>query len=149
MTQGHDKAADYWSFGVLLYELVTGINPFYRPNGKQVELFKRIVRCDYDIPETVDAVSADLIRRLLVRNPTMRLGNLQDGPLGVRDHAWFAEIDWKKLVRKEVEAPWIPEIKKGAAVTDSHYDNDPPAAYRDLSVGKPLSPLEQEIFKDF
>lgn len=149
MTQGHDKACDYWSFGVLLFEMLTSKNPFSVPSGKQVDLFKRIVRVSFDIPPTVDVVAADLIKKLLVRNPAMRLGNLQNGPLGVRDHGWFKEIDWKKLVKKEIEAPWIPVIKDGAAVADSHFDTDSYAAYRDASMGKPLTRSEQSIFKDF
>jgi protein kinase A len=112
-------------------------------------MFKRIVRVSYELPPHVDEVSSDLIRKLLVRNPASRLGNLQNGPLDVRDHPWFAGTDWKRLVKKDVATPWIPPIKEGAAVTESHFDTDTCAAYRDLKMGKPLLPEEQVIFKGF
>ncbi|CAB9520636.1 Protein kinase 4 (Fragment) [Seminavis robusta] len=148
MSKGHDKAVDQWAFGVLIYELLTCRSPFYRQGDKQVEMFKRIVKSEYKVPPTVKVTSEDIIQRLLVRNPAKRLGNLSNGSEDVRAHPWFKSIDWKLLRKKEIKAPWIPEIKEGAAVADSHIDFSE-GAYQNLSFGRALTAGEQSIFKTF
>ena len=148
MSQGHDQAADLWSYGVLLYELISGRSAFYKHGQKQVDMFKSIVRVKYEVPPSVDDVSKDLVQKLLVRNPAKRLGNLSNGAQDIEDHPWFSSMDWKALPKKELPAPWIPEIKEGAAVTETNFA-DAGGAYRDLSLGKPLSMEEQSFFKSF
>lgn len=137
-----------WSFGVLIYELLTGRSAFYRPGRTQVEMFKCIVRTKYDMPPEADSVSADLIQKLLVRNPSLRLGNLSNGSQDLQDHPWFEAMDWTKLRHMELAAPWVPVIKEGAAVTESHYDASD-GAYKEISFGRPLTSEEQSIFKTF
>lgn len=148
MSQGHDRAADLWSYGVVLYELITGKSAFYKHGLKQVDMFKNIVRVQYRIPSTMDDVSKDILQRLLVRNPAKRLGNLSHGSQDIEKHPWFATMDWKALIKKELSAPWIPEIKEGAAVMDSKYGSTC-RAYDDVLFGKPLSMEEQSHFKSF
>jgi protein kinase A len=148
MSQGHDKTSDLWAFGVLIYELLVGRSVFYKSGQKQVDMFKRIVRVEYEVPDSMDATSADLIQKLLVRNPAKRLGNLSNGSKDIRNHPWFETIDWNLLLKKDLATPWIPEIREGAAVIDSHYDASE-GAYRDLSVGMPLTREEQSFFKSF
>ena len=148
MSVGHDRSADLWSYGVLIYELISGRSAFYKPGQKQVDMFKTIVRVQYEIPPHVDDVSKDLIKKLLVRNPAKRLGNLSNGSKDIQDHPWFSSMDWKALTEKDIDAPWIPEIKEGEAVTETQYDSTG-GNYRDLSFGKPLSMEEQSFFKSF
>eukprot|EP00957_Ditylum_brightwellii_P055909 4236758-Ditylum_brightwellii.AAC.1 len=47
---GHNKSADYWSFGVLIYELIVGRNPFYKKGQNQMDLVKNIVKRQYSFP---------------------------------------------------------------------------------------------------
>ena len=133
---------------MLVYELLTGRSPFYKPGLMQVDMFKTIVRVEYEIPESVDAVSADFIRKLLVRNPAKRLGNLSNGSQDVCDHPFYESVEWKKLQKKDLKAPWTPIIKEGAAVAESHSDVSY-EAYRETSFGKPLNNEEQSIFRRF
>jgi len=147
MSQGHDKSADLWAFGVLIYELLTGKSAFYKTETKQVDMMKRIVRVELEIPPSLDDISVDLIRKLIVRNPAKRLGNLSNGSRDISDHPWFKSIDWKNLTRKKMKAPWIPTIKDGT-VTDSHYDASGDA-YRDIVFGRTLTKEEQIIFRGF
>ena len=148
MSVGHDRAADLWSYGVLLFVLVTGRSAFYKPGQKQVDMFKTIVRVQFEVPQYVNDLAKDLIQKLLVRNPAKRLGNLSNGPKDIQNHPWFGTMDWKALPNKEIDAPWIPEIKEGAVVTESQYDSTG-GNYRDLSSGKPLSMEEQSFFNSF
>ena len=122
MSKGHDKSADIWSFGVMIYEMLFGTNPFFDyddPTINQTVLFKRIVKADFQRPrkqlsldayDTTSAAAKDLIRSLLVVKPNQRLGCMGKGDISIRNHPWFSDIDFGKLYRKEIEAPWVPEI---------------------------------------
>jgi protein kinase A len=122
LSKGHDKSADIWSFGVMIYEMLFGTNPFFDyddPTINQTVLFKRIVKADFQRPrkqlsldayDTTSAAAKDLIRSLLVVKPNQRLGCMGKGDISIRNHPWFSDIDFGKLYRKEIEAPWVPEI---------------------------------------
>ncbi len=148
MSKGHDKAVDYWSFGVLVYEALVGETPFYIQGSDQMSLFRRIIMVKYDFParQTVSDEGKDLIEKLLVRRPVIRFGNRARGHLDVRDHPWFQKINFKKLLKKEVKAPWVPKIT--APLDSSHFD-DYKSAERKQRPGKPLTREEQELFRNF
>jgi protein kinase A len=65
LSRGYDKAVDYWSFGVLVFELLIGRSPFFQRGSSQIEMFKRIVKVEYDFPDFAPSSAADMIKRLL------------------------------------------------------------------------------------
>jgi protein kinase A len=136
----------YWSFGVLLYEFLVGHTPFYLRGSSQIDLFKRIVLVQYQLPASTSDSGRDLIQKLLVRQPRRRLGNLASGYLDVKRHPWFKDsgIDFKKLVRKETKAPWKPAIHNALAAlcVDDLNSHSTKASRR-------LRKSEQELFRDF
>jgi protein kinase A len=147
MLTGHDKGVDYWSLGVLIYEMLVGRSPFYLYGTDQVSLFKRIVTVDYSFPaDLVNADAKDLIKKLLTRRHAARLGSLSGGHNGVREHPWFASLDFKKLNNFEVPAPWVPEIRDPFDV--SHFE-DFSREEKEKSRSRPLKPPEQVVFKGF
>ena len=146
MSKGHDKAVDYWSFGVLIYEMLVGRSPFYLYGTDQVSLFKRIVMVKYSCPAVVNEDAKDLIKRLLTRRQASRIGNLSGGHDDVRKHPWFASLDFKKLNNYEIPAPWVPKLKN--PLDASHFE-DFSREERQRDHSKPLSSAEQKIFRDF
>lgn len=97
--KGHDRQADWWSFGVMMFEILTGYLPF--EGHTSPELIK-IQKKPISYPEHVSKEAVDLIKRLLNRNPDKRISNnLQN----IKSHPFFAGIDWKSLERREVESP--------------------------------------------
>jgi serine/threonine protein kinase/CRP-like cAMP-binding protein len=147
LSKGHDKAVDWWSFGILVYELLVGVTPFYEKRISQSDLFKRIVRNKYEMPDVLSDPAKDLIYRLLVRKQGARLGHLSRGHRDIKDHEWFNKINFRQLVRKELPAPWVPRINNPLDL--SHFDNFRHTEHDQQTPKTHSSKLEQDLFQDF
>jgi len=146
MSKGHDKAVDYWSYGVLVYELFASVTPFFRPRSSQLDMFKRIVSGQFTMPGYIDSQAAKLIRDgLLKRRPTERLGNLSRGYLDIKASDWFSKagILWGAYLQKIQKAPWVPRVKN--QFDSSNFDKFDDVKTREMS----LTAKEQELFKAF
>lgn len=121
---GYGRAADYWAFGVLLFELLTGCSPFAPPGVRsrinaQHETTIRSAIMQGDImypPSDMCAAARDLINGLLVRDPSRRLGS--EGVSDIINHRYFVDIDWNKLVVRGLTPPWTPTLTN---LTDTRY----------------------------
>lgn len=111
LSKGHNKAADIWSLGVLIYEMVYGVTPFYVDGIDQMGLFKSVVRGNVKFPPRSDKDVNDLVTRMLHRRAAYRLGCLKDGAQDIRDHAFFSGIDFAALNSKTMKSPWKPKLK--------------------------------------
>ncbi|KAI8820721.1 kinase-like domain-containing protein [Fimicolochytrium jonesii] len=109
-TQGYEKGVDYWSLGVMLFDMLTGAPPFTGANRKKIMdgiLHRKVVW-----PRYMTAHARDLCHRLLQKNPAKRLGcDALGGVAGVKRHAFFRGIDWERLARLEVEPPIVPRLE--------------------------------------
>ena len=72
-SQGHAKEVDWWSLGILLFEMLVGGPPFYHENVQI--MYRMIEEEDVPMPEKyLPPTGRDLLSKLLNRNPTQRLG---------------------------------------------------------------------------
>uniref|UniRef100_A0A8C0C2X0 Ribosomal protein S6 kinase n=1 Tax=Balaenoptera musculus TaxID=9771 RepID=A0A8C0C2X0_BALMU len=110
---GHDKAVDWWSLGVLMYELLTGASPFTVDGEKnsQAEISRRILKSEPPYPQEMSAVAKDLIQRLLMKEPKKRLGCGPRDADEIKEHLFFQKINWDDLAAKKVPAPFKPVIR--------------------------------------
>ncbi|EPS71542.1 hypothetical protein M569_03217, partial [Genlisea aurea] len=102
---GHGATADWWSVGVILFELLVGIPPFNAENPLQI--FNNIINRDIPwpkIPEEMSCEAYDLINKLLTENPCQRLGAV--GASEVKRHSFFRDINWDTLQKQK--ATFIP-----------------------------------------
>jgi p90 ribosomal S6 kinase len=106
--KGHSHVADWWSFGVLAFEMITGHLPFHGVNRK--ETMNMILKAKLAMPTYPSLEAQSLLRMLFKRNPANRLGAGPDGYRNIQNHPFFQSIDWDKLYRKEIEPPFIPPI---------------------------------------
>ena len=116
LSKGHSKGVDYWALGVLTFELLVGRSPFRSVTDANspthMELFKRIVDGKYEIPNEVDRRARSVIKKLLVRKPSKRLGCGHGGAQAIKQEPFFAEIDFVERLRtKMIAAPWKPTIR--------------------------------------
>lgn len=70
---GHGRAVDWWSLGALLYEMISGLPPFYSRNREA--MFEMIMNAQLTFPSYMNELSKDILSKLLVRDPKMRLGS--------------------------------------------------------------------------
>ena len=112
---GHGFAVDWWTLGVLIYEMITGRPPFMNKNHHKLGLLIRqsnVIFPDpvrHGIPMSDEL--KDLITGLLDKNPAKRLGSNGDADQIV-NHPWFKDIDWDKLMKKQIKAKFVPDLEK-------------------------------------
>lgn len=108
--KGHGTQVDWWSLGTLVYEMLTGLPPFYSNNINV--MYNKILRGELRFPPSISPDAQSLIEGLLTRDPKLRLGanSFKDGAADIKAHPWFASIDWQKLERRELEAPFKPPV---------------------------------------
>uniref|UniRef100_A0A674CSQ0 Ribosomal protein S6 kinase n=1 Tax=Salmo trutta TaxID=8032 RepID=A0A674CSQ0_SALTR len=110
---GHGKSVDWWSLGILMFELLTGASPFTLEGERnsQSEVSKRILHCEPPFPSMIGAVAQDLLRKLLVKDPHKRLGSGPRRAEDIKTHAFFKGLSWSDLAEKKVVSPFKPEIR--------------------------------------
>ena len=114
----YDKNVDWWSLGILIFELTVGIVPFFATSN--MAIYKKITDAPLMMASYIPNKSQDLIRSLLQRDVTQRLGWKHDVD-DIKKHEWFKDIDWIKVYNKDIEPPYIPNIEYN---DDSDQEND-------------------------
>ncbi|KAM4060195.1 kinase [Hirsutella rhossiliensis] len=121
--KGYNKSVDWWSLGILIYEMLCGYTPFW-DGGSPMRIYENILKGKVKYPAYVNADAQNLLAGLITADLTKRLGNLYGGPQDVKNHPWFSEVTWDRLARKDIDAPYTPPVKAGAG-DSSQFDKYP------------------------
>ena len=105
---GHGRAVDWWSLGALLFEMITGLPPFYSRNRET--MFEKIMKAELVFPPGMSEAAKDILSRLLVRDPNYRLGSGETDAQELKSHPFFSDVDWNDLEKGNVQAPWAPAV---------------------------------------
>ena len=108
--EGHNRAADWWSYGILLFEMLCGIPPFYCENTER--MYDLITNAELRFPKRIQLSenAKDLIKKLLIKKQDKRLG-VEKGFEEIKSHPFFKGFDFDALLAKKLEAPFIPVLK--------------------------------------
>ncbi|XP_036601160.1 cAMP-dependent protein kinase catalytic subunit alpha-like [Trichosurus vulpecula] len=109
LSRGYNKAVDWWALGVLIYEMAAGYPPFFA--DQPIQTYEKIVSGRVRFPSHFSTDLKGLVRNLLQVDLTKRYGNLKNGVDDIKNHKWFATIDWITIYQRKVEAPFIPKYK--------------------------------------
>ncbi|XP_048468975.1 ribosomal protein S6 kinase 2 alpha-like isoform X2 [Rhincodon typus] len=143
--RGHTHSADWWSYGVLMFEMLTGSLPFQGKDRK--ETMTLILKAKLGMPQFLSPEAQSLLRALFKRNPANRLGAGVDGVEEIKRQPFFTNIDWNKLYRRELKPPFKPAVAR----PDDTFYFDPEFTERTPkdSPGVPPSASAHKLFRGF
>ena len=127
LNKGHGKPVDWWTCGILLYEMIAGIDPFSDDDPMMV--YQKILKGKIKFPSGFDSNAKSLIKHLLDSDLTKRYGNLKNGVKDITGHRFFKNLEWDKLLRKEIPPPYVPKVKSNDDISNfsAYPDSDNPA----------------------
>ncbi|XP_014299158.1 cAMP-dependent protein kinase catalytic subunit 1-like [Microplitis demolitor] len=122
LSKGYGKSVDWWSFGVLIYEMTAGYAPFYSKDP--MKIYEKIVSGKFKFPAHFSDDLKDIINNLLQVDLTRRYGNLKDGVLDIKNHVWFRATDWDNIYNKKLKASYIPVCKNEGDASNFDFYNE-------------------------
>ncbi|KAI9644616.1 Serine/threonine-protein kinase [Ciborinia camelliae] len=156
---GYTKMVDFWSLGVLVFEMCCGWSPFYAEDTQQ--MYKNIAFGKVRFPrDTLTTEGRNFVKGLLNRNPKHRLGATDDAE-ELKRHPFFSDIDWEALTKKLITPPFKPKLKSETDTSnfDPEFTNAlngasslnarAAALAAGMATSTPLSPGMQANFKGF
>lgn len=122
-SKGYNKSVDWYALGVLIFEMLAGYPPFYCEEESPMRLYEKIIAGKVRYPSYFNPSAKDLLKSLLTADLSKRFGNLANGSRDIFHHAWFAEVDWERLYRKQIPAPYVPRVSSEWDSSNfDHYD---------------------------
>jgi serine/threonine protein kinase len=122
LNKGHGKPVDWWTLGILTYEMIAGIDPF--TDEDPMAIYQKILKGKVKFPRGFDRFTIllflliiknrnakSLVKHLLVADLSKRYGNLKRGVNDIKKHRWFKNLDWEALVEKRIPVPYKPIVK--------------------------------------
>lgn len=143
---GHGKAVDWWSLGALMFDMLTGMPPFTADNRKNT--IDAILKGKLNIPAYLATDSRDLIRRLMKRQVSQRLGSGPTDGQAVRSHSFFKNVNWDDVLARRLDPPIKPILRSEDDVSqfDTKFTKQIPVDSPDDST---LSVSANLIFQGF
>ncbi|KAJ3804418.1 kinase-like domain-containing protein [Lentinula lateritia] len=145
-SQGYTKTVDWWTLGVLLYEMMTGLPPFYDDNVNT--MYQRILTDPLNFPPDMPSEARSVMTGLLQRDPAKRLG--ANGGEEIKRHPFFAKyIDWERLIKKGYPPPFKPSVESVLDVANFDPDFTNEEAQDSVVTDSALSETVQDQFRGF
>jgi serine/threonine protein kinase len=142
LASGHDTAVDWWALGVVMFEMLIGVPPFY--DGNLQATFENILSRNIEWPEELSPEARDIIDRLLTVDVNERLGSR--GAAEVKQHPFFRGIDWANLHNQQ---PFFLPTVKGDDDTGNFQPGSDPTHVDDGALGDREDFLDPEGFEEF
>lgn len=132
--KGYNQSVDWWSFGILLFEMSAGYSPFSLGDPSQMELLEKICSGHFKIPSSFSSHLKNLIQNLVQIDLTKRYGNLKGGIEDIKNHHWFKSVNWIDLYNQTVKPPFVPKVSGPGDY--SQFDKYPDVSLKVATVDK-------------
>lgn len=142
LNKGHGKGVDWWSLGVFLYEMLFGHPPFC--DDDPMAIYRQILSGKFSLPTFFDRSAKSLIKKLLTADLTKRYGCMKNGAEDVKNHSFFAGINWEDLYARKVTPFIIPNVT--TATDTSNFEQYPDSTDK---VQFPVYSSGKDPFLDF
>lgn len=116
----YSRSVDWWSLGVILFEMLSGYQPFYNENPQK--MCKAILFGKVEYPNYFSANAKDLCSKLLEKDPKRRIGSGPTDAEEIKKHDFFIGINWNNVINKKTKPRWIPTISND--VDTSNFDDE-------------------------
>jgi CRP-like cAMP-binding protein len=107
--KGHGKGVDWWTVGILIYEMLASFTPFYHDD--YMKMYAKIAKGKFKCPSHLTKHAREIIKEFLQVLPTKRLGVVRGGAALIKRHRWFNGFSWEDLLAKRIAAPIIPTVR--------------------------------------
>ncbi|OBZ71365.1 Serine/threonine-protein kinase gad8 [Grifola frondosa] len=144
--QGYNKTIDWWTLGVLLYEMLSGLPPFY--DEITDKMYQKILHNPLVFGDEIGSQARSILTGLLTRDPSQRLG--VNGADEIKKHPFFEKnIDFKKLLGKKIQPPFKPSVSSPVDVSNFDTVFTTEAPLDSVVEGSHLSQTVQAQFAGF
>ena len=140
LNKGHGKPVDWWTLGIIIYEMMAGQDPF--TDDDPMVIYQKILKGKIRFPRNFDRNAKSLIRHLVIADLSKRYGNLRRGVNDIKNHRWFSGYDFSRLARKEYRPEYTPTVL--SASDSSNFSNFP-----DSDVLSTPLPIKDDPFLDW
>ncbi|KIY72512.1 hypothetical protein CYLTODRAFT_417900 [Cylindrobasidium torrendii FP15055 ss-10] len=146
LEQRYGRAVDWWAFGVLTYEMLLAQSPFR--GDDEDEIFDAILEDEPLYPITMPRDAVAILQKLLIRDPSRRLGSGREDAEEVKRQPFFKDVNWDDVMNKRIPPPYMPTINGTADVSnfDEEFTKEQPTL---TPVHGQLSARDQQEFNGF
>ena len=146
-SQPYTRAVDWWSFGILIFEMLTGLPPFYDENTNK--MYRDIIQNEPRYPHYIPEQAKALMERLLKKDPKERLGSGESDGEEIKRDPFFDGINWTDVLEKRTNPGYVPQIANDTDTNnfDDEFTHEKPVvSYEDASM---IQDDKQQAFADF
>ena len=109
LNKGHGMPVDWWTMGILLYEMLVGIDPF--SDDDPMMIYQKVIKGKIRFPKEMNKEAKSLIKHLLVADTTKRYGCLKNGVKDIVNHSFFDGFNWRDFIFLRMQPPYVPNVK--------------------------------------
>jgi serine/threonine protein kinase len=127
LDQEYGRAVDWWSFGILIYQMLLQQSPFRGED--EYEIYDAILEEEPFYPDYMPQDSVSILQKLLTRQPALRLGSGPTDAQEVMSHAFFQDVNWEDVYHKRIPAPFLPKVnnREDTSNFDAEFTTQMPA----------------------
>lgn len=109
LNKGHGMPVDWWTMGILLYEMLVGIDPF--SDDDPMMIYQKVIKGKIRFPKEMNKDAKSLIKHLLAADTTKRYGCLKNGVKDIVNHSFFDEFNWRDFIFLRMQPQYVPNVK--------------------------------------